>query len=329
MGGAHERSTDVDAVEPATASSASARFQAVVICRDASANPLRSVGGITLLERLLRQLSELETVESILLLKPIDLSLPPPSKRVRKSVIYQVASGTTVWEMLRGARAHLRDRFIVVAADLLIDQRLLTWLTAQPAEVILSPRVGDRPETAALLHAKSLDAPNLEAAHINVVEVASLPTYWEAMHGDVPLHLQRIRNDEDAEHGWQILLDYIQRRTQELPSRYFDPFFENLIVRRLAPSSITANQVTVATTLLGFLVAAFYATGWLRVGVLLAIFVEVLDGVDGKLARITPPPPKRASTSTSLISSTRTRGGWRWGSSSARTDRSTPGTLPF
>ena len=192
MGGAHVQSTDADALEPATPSTASARFQAVVVCRDASANPLRSVGGITLLERLLRQLSELETVESILLLKPIDLSLPTPSKRVRKDVIYQDTSGTTVWEMLRGARAHLRDRFILVAADLLIDQRLLSWLTAQTTDVILSPRIGDRPETAAFLRAKSLDAPNLEAAHINVVEVASLPTYWEAMHGDVPLHLQRI-----------------------------------------------------------------------------------------------------------------------------------------
>jgi phosphatidylglycerophosphate synthase len=287
MGGAHVQSTDADAVEPAAPSSASARFQAVVVCRDARANPLRSIGGITVLERLLRQLSELETVESVLLMKPIDLSLPPPSERVRKNVIYQDTSGTTVWEMLRGARAHLRDRFIVVAADLLIDQRLLSWLTAQTIDVILSPRIGARPETAALLRAKSLDSPNLEAAHINVVEVASLPTYWEAMHGDVPLHLHRIRNDDDAEQGWQILLDYIQRRTQELPARYFDPYFENLIVRRLAPSAITANQVTLATTLLGFLVAAFYATGWLRVGVLLAIFVEVLDGVDGKLARIT------------------------------------------
>ena len=171
MGGAHVQSTDADAVGPATRSIASARFQAVVICRDATANPLRTVGGITLLERLLRQLSELETVESILLLKPIDLSLPPPSKRVRKDVIYQDTSGTTVWEMLRGARAHLRDRFILVAADLLIDQRLLSWLTAQTTDVILSPRIGDRPETAAFLRAKSLDAPNLEAAHINVVEV--------------------------------------------------------------------------------------------------------------------------------------------------------------
>ncbi len=165
MSGAHERFVDADVLEPAAPSTASARFQAVIVCRDATANPLRSVGGITLLERLLRQLSELETVESILLLKPIDLSLPPPSKRVRKDVIYQDAAGTTVWEMLRGARAHLRARFILVAADLLIDQRLLSWLTAQTTEAILSPRIGERPEIAAFLRAKSLDAPNLEAAH--------------------------------------------------------------------------------------------------------------------------------------------------------------------
>ena len=76
MGGALEQSMDADAMEPASPSTALARFQAVVVCPDATANPLRIVGGITLLERLLRQLSELETVESVLLLKPIDLSLP-------------------------------------------------------------------------------------------------------------------------------------------------------------------------------------------------------------------------------------------------------------
>jgi len=38
---------------------------------------------------------------------------------------------------------------------------------------------------------------------------------------------------------------------------------------------------------LGFVVPALYFTGWLCVGVLLAIFVEMLDGVDDKLSRIT------------------------------------------
>jgi phosphatidylglycerophosphate synthase len=258
-----------------------------VICPDATGNPLRSVGGISLLERLLRQLSELDKVSSIIVLKPRDLSLPLPSSRVRKRVEYQNASGASAWEMMRDARDRLHDRFIVVAADLLIDERLLAWLTAQNADVMLSSHGGEQLETAAFLRTKSIDAPGAEAAHINVVTPDSLPTYWESMHGDVPYHLRRITSDRDAEEAWPVLLDYIQRRTLELPAQYFDPFFENIIVRRLAPTSITANQVTLVTTALGFVVAGLYLTGWLRLGVLLAIFVEVLDGVDGKLARIT------------------------------------------
>ena len=287
MAGARELSSDVEVLASAAPLRESARLQAVVVCPDATANPLRSVGGITLLERLLRQLSELETVESILVLKPAELSLPAPSMRVRKHVSYNDASGANAWEMMRDARAHLHDRFIVVAADLLVDERLLAWLSVQTADVMLSPREGDRPATAALLRAESLEAPSAEAARIKVVAADSLPAYWESMHGEVPIHLRRIASERDAEDGWRILLDYIQRRTLELPARYFDPFFENLIVRRLAPTAITANQVTLITTVLGFAVAGLYLSGWLRLGVLLAIFVEVLDGVDGKLARIT------------------------------------------
>ena len=287
MAGARELSSEVEVLASAAPLRESARLQAVVVCPDATANPLRSVGGITLLERLLRQLSELETVESILVLKPAALSLPAPSTRVRKHVSYHDASGANAWEMMRDARAHLHDRFIVVAADLLVDERLLAWLSVQTADVMLSPREGDRPATAALLRAESLEAPGAEAARIKVVAADSLPAYWESMHGEVPIHLRRIASERDAEDGWRILLDYIQRRTLELPARYFDPFFENLIVRRLAPTAITANQVTLITTVLGFAVAGLYLTGWLRLGVLLAIFVEVLDGVDGKLARIT------------------------------------------
>jgi phosphatidylglycerophosphate synthase len=283
MAGAFDRSPGATGTHPAQ----SAGLQAVVICPEAIANPLRNVGGITLLERILRQLSALQSVESIVVLKLRELSIPPTSARVRKRVTYLDVRGSNAWEMMRDARAQLPERFIAVAGDLLIDERLLAWLTAQTSDVMLSLRADDAPETAAYLTAKSLDAPSVEAAGIKVVAASSMPAYWESMHGEVPFHLRRIKTGRDADEAWDVLLDYIQRRTQELPSRYFDPYFENLIVRRLAPTAITANQVTIITTVLGFVVAALYLGGWLCTGVLLAIFVEVLDGVDGKLARIT------------------------------------------
>ena len=259
----------------------------MVACEPAGGNPLRAVGGISLLERLFRQLSELEGIGTILVLKPGELSLPSPSSRVRKPVVYQSAPGTNAWEMLRDAGTHLHERFIVVAADLLIDQRLLAWLTSQDTDAMLSSGAGAPTELAAHLHRRSLDAASPKAAGVEVVTVSQLPSYWESMHGEVPLHLHRVASEADAEQAWQILLDHIQRRTLDLPARYFDPVFETLLVRRLAPTAITANQVTAVTTVLGFVVCALYCAGWLRAGVLLAIFVEVLDGVDGKLARIT------------------------------------------
>ena len=61
---------------------------------------------------------------------------------MRKDVTFQNASGSGAWEMLRDARVHLHERFIVIAADLLIDQRLLAWLAAQDPDVMLTSRAG-------------------------------------------------------------------------------------------------------------------------------------------------------------------------------------------
>jgi len=263
-----------------------ASVQAVVVCEPGGGDPLQIVGGITLLERILRELSELNAIARILVIKPSALALPLPLKPVGKDVDYRDAPGRGVREMLCDARADLSDNFVVVAGDYLVDQRLLEWIATQPRDVMLDAGNGAGAGVARLSKT-ALDASDLRAAGVSTVAVSSLPTYWEGMHGEVPLHLHRVTNGTEAEAAWKILLDYVQRRTLELPARYFDPIFENFLVRRLAGTQITANQVTLITTLLGFGVAALYFAGWLRAGVLLAILVEVLDGVDGKLARVT------------------------------------------
>jgi len=263
-------------------------LQAVVVWEPgAVGNPARPVGGLTLFERILRQLSDLDGIKEIVVLKPAAISLPPASGRVRKPLECYNVSGAKFWEILREGRAKLGGDFIAVAADFLIDQRLLAWLAIQTEDVMLTSCGGGRAEPAARLTRKTLDATAAQLADLKQVAVSSLPSYWKARHGEVPLHLYHVTDEAGAKAGWKILLDHVQRRTLDLPAQYFEPTFENLLIRRLAGSRITANQVTLVTTLLGFVVAALYYAGWLRVGVLGAILVEVLDGVDGKLARIT------------------------------------------
>lgn len=281
-----QSASTVAANPPDVSSPAENTLQAVIACASNAGDCSRLVGGITLAERLYRQLQELDAVANIVVVKAPQLVVPLPSRRITKNVEFITSQGADAWEMLRNASGQLDRRCLVIGGNLLIDQRLLEWLAHQPRDVLLTDREGNPPEVAGCTHRETLG--NTDLVNRNtIVAITRIPSYWETMHGDVPLHLLRVNEAADEEPAWGVLLDHIQRRTQELPSRYFDIPFENRLVRLLAPTAISANQVTILTTLLGFIVAVFYLEGWLRTGILLAILVEVLDGVDGKLARIT------------------------------------------
>jgi phosphatidylglycerophosphate synthase len=61
---------------------------------------------------------------------------------------------------------------------------------------------------------------------------------------------------------------------------------EKWLVSDLCRTTITPNQITLGTGVLGLSVTVLYALGYLWVGALLALIVGVLDGLDGKLARL-------------------------------------------
>lgn len=259
--------------------------QAVIVCAADRGDPLREVGGLSLIERLLRQLSELGSVQEILIVCGPRASHARPSARVVTPVrALRVAPGDA-WTMLREASGFLRERFMVIGADLLVDPRILSWLATRTADTFVGTNGGDPELLGTIARTVPLE-PRRSLSSAAVVAVTDFPTYWEQQRGDVPVHLLRVTSDRDVEDGWRILLDHVQKRTVDLPARYVDPPFENFLVRRLCRTRITPNQVTAATGVLGFGVAGLFAAGWLQLGVLLAIVVEVLDGVDGKLARI-------------------------------------------
>jgi phosphatidylglycerophosphate synthase len=78
--------------------------------------------------------------------------------------------------------------------------------------------------------------------------------------------------------------DVAQTGVLDFPG-FLDSPIEDWVVARLCRTSITPNQITFVTMLIGLGVTAFFATGHLWWGVALAYTIEVLDGVDGKLAR--------------------------------------------
>src|SRR6185436_13834344 len=113
-----------------------------------------------------------------------------------------------------------------------------------------------------------------------------LDRYVPELRGDATPYAAPVHDAAERAAAWSLLLDGVQKRTLDLPGQYFDTPFENALVRRLAPTRVTPNQITVLTTVVAGITGVVFLHGWLRLGLVLALTVGVLDGVDGKLARL-------------------------------------------
>lgn len=187
---------------------------------------------------------------------------------------------------------HTSDDVLLVRGDCLIDPRLLAELLARtpghwlrvpgapmptlPAAARLAPAQLDTWVTAGMAQWLQ-SSPELKLEALN--------NYSPSHRGSVPFYVQIIATAADAEVATKTLIRAAQKRALDLPALVLHPVFENPLVFWLCNTRITPNQVTLFTGLLGALIAALFLHGWLRLGILLAYAVEVLDGVDGKLAR--------------------------------------------
>jgi phosphatidylglycerophosphate synthase len=77
----------------------------------------------------------------------------------------------------------------------------------------------------------------------------------------------------------------VQKGTQDLPARIHAPL-ETFLLSKLCKTAITPGQLTLAWIILAFGTAFLFATGHLIGGILLALIIGILDGLDGKQARI-------------------------------------------
>jgi phosphatidylglycerophosphate synthase len=102
----------------------------------------------------------------------------------------------------------------------------------------------------------------------------------------VPYFVEVLSKD-DARKATSLLIRSQQKQVMDLPAQFIDPPFENLLTRLLCNTPITPNVVTFLGVGVGVLVAWSFWHGHFLAGALTMFLVEILDGVDGKLARTT------------------------------------------
>jgi len=280
----------------------------LVILADAS-DAFCTLFGISLLERLLRIVQRLGFREAVILSHVSDevsAHLAKPSwarSEVALSFRPRNAGAVRVSEVATGA-----DRILVVSAGFYYDARLLKALTEQTATAALVDSApppeciplwkdqGGSFHAAALVEGEWLsrqdhsaglmDQLSSDAAtgRIEACDAARLPTYVTALRKHVRPVFFPAPSTGLIRLAERFPRDVAQNGVLDFPGLLDSPI-EDWIVARLCRTSITPNQVTFVTMLIGLVVTALFATGHLWWGVALAYTIEVLDGVDGKLAR--------------------------------------------
>jgi phosphatidylglycerophosphate synthase len=285
----------------------SSRPQLIILAEAPDA--FRVLFGISLLERLLRVVQRLGFREAIVLSnspEEVAAHLAKPSwarADVALSFRARNAGAVRVNEVATGA-----NRVLVISGGFYFDARLLKALAEQAATTMLVDSApppeclalwknqGGVFRAAALLerdwlsrqdHAVALmDQLSSEAAtgRIEACDAARQPTYVTALRKHVrPVFFPAPTPDLIAM-AERFPRDVAQNGVLDFPG-FLDSPIEDWIVAHLCRTSITPNQITFVTMLIGLGVTALFVTGHLWWGVVLAYTIEVLDGVDGKLAR--------------------------------------------
>jgi phosphatidylglycerophosphate synthase len=95
-----------------------------------------------------------------------------------------------------------------------------------------------------------------------------------------------MHTESDLVRGWRLLIDRVSKRSADFVERYIDPPIENWLVRTFCETAVTPNQVTLLSIAFALAGASLFYQGWFFLAVFFAWVAIVLDGVDGKLARV-------------------------------------------
>jgi phosphatidylglycerophosphate synthase len=272
--------------------------------------------GISTLERLLRTLQrcgiERATILSSTSEGIADEMARPSWPRAQLALALRTRpNGALKIEQLVDIWPDAAQLFLVVQGDAVFDSRLLQLLATQrsPAVLVdsavpskLQPLVAQAPNA---LHAKVCGAAllqrdwvstqsgplenainnGLEQNAMAAVDVTDQPSYSPALRRRLRPFWFPAPPSVHVKLAERILLNSVQKGTQDLPARIHAPL-ETFLLSKLCKTAVTPGQLTVAWIILAFGTTILFAIGHLIGGILLALIIGILDGLDGKQARI-------------------------------------------
>lgn len=282
--------------------------RAIVFAETAEAAP--RVAGVSVLERLLRGLWRAGVAEVRILAsdpRSLGATLTSPGHARRGLVVHleHRPAGPPRLDELRACWPSGETHALVFPALGLFDLRPLAALARAEAPCALvdtaapaghASAVPPQSPGPALLDRAILESPadTLEAAlrqaqasgALPAIDLARMPAYIPSMRRELrPWWLPPPRDEAQRRRAEDLVVAAAQKQALDFPAYVHAPI-EDALVRLVCTTRLTPNQASFGGNLVAYLATALFAIGQLGWGIVLALVVGVLDGVDGKLARV-------------------------------------------
>jgi 1L-myo-inositol 1-phosphate cytidylyltransferase / CDP-L-myo-inositol myo-inositolphosphotransferase len=280
------------------------------------AGALSELCGISALERLLRTLQRCGITRATILSSIPDeiaqmLARPSwPRAQLAVTVRARPAGIVTVQQII-DIWPDTVPLLLVIRSDIVFDPRLLRLLAARSVATALidsgvpthlESLVRAAPNTSrgkfcgaallgldwALKQTGSVEESLFKSVGdgtIATLDVADQPLYYPALLREIRPFWFPAPSGQEKKQAEYILLDSSQKGTLDIPALVHAPV-ENFIVGKLSQTNITPNHLTIFCNIVAWGATVLFATGNLGWGIAVALAVGVLDGLDGKLARV-------------------------------------------
>jgi phosphatidylglycerophosphate synthase len=269
------------------------------------------VTGITSVHRQIRQCRRAGAARIVVMVERVGPALAAGLERARKEGAIEVVHGAP------GVIGAIGDEDDVLSIDegLVADDRILSAIVSAEGRAVIGtwPDGERRPESAERIAADrffagvarfrgdlvrivagrlgdwDLQATLLRAAlgerSAMLVDVSGIEEYCADRRRIVPLQWVRAVDSASAHAAGREALAAAQKGVLDWPARFLHPPIENALTRLVLATAISPNMISVGVFLLGLVAIGCFAMGQLWAGLIIALVVGPLDGVDGKLAR--------------------------------------------
>ncbi len=187
----------------------------------------------------------------------------------------------------------LTEQVLVMPAVAVYDARLYQAVHASPVPVRLVDGANNtglgrlaRDAVVSMDGNESAIASGAAMREVRALGVDTLPRYLPALRRHLRPWWCHAASEADRDRAARLLIDAAQKGVLDFPARYLHPWPENMLAKAAANTRITPNQITVYSALIAFFGTYLFATEYFLLGLIIAVVAGILDGVDGKLARI-------------------------------------------